>query len=90
MISQKTYIILDYIKDNLDDPRKAVLQISKIKLPNGKKLGINNAEIAYEKGVGYVVKDKNKYRFNATAYIKKCNNLIRSKIKKKEKKMILF
>ena len=87
MISQKTYIILDYIKDNLDDPRKAVLQISKIKLPNGKKLGINNAEIAYEKGVGYVVKDKNKYRFNATAYIKKCNNLIRrSKIKKKKKK----
>lgn len=86
MLSQ-TYEILEIIDNNLNDPRRAVLKISKIKLPNGKKLGIYDAEIAYEKGVRYVVKNKNKYRFNNTALVKKCNNLIRrSRIKKRKKK----
>ena len=86
MLTQ-TYDVLNLIEDYLNDPRMAVLKISKIKLPNGKKLGIYNAEIAYEKGVMFVVKDEEKYRFNNTALVKKCNNLIRrSRIKKKKKK----
>ena len=86
MLNQ-TYEILTLIEDNLNDPRRAVLKISKIKLKNGKKLGIYDAEIAYEKGVRYVVTDKKKYRFNNTALVKKCNNLIRrSRIKKRKKK----
>ena len=86
-ISQISSEILRIIEDNLKDPRKAVLIISKIKLPNRKRLGIYNAEIAYEKGVIYAIEDYEKYKFNATALIKKCNNLIRrSLIKKKKKK----
>lgn len=86
MLNQ-TYEILEIIEDNLNDPRRAVLKISKIKVKNGKKLGIYNAEIAYEKGVEYVIKDFHKYKFNESALIKKCNNLIRrSRIKKRKKK----
>ena len=84
---QQTKDALDLIEEYLNDPRQAVLEISKIKLSNGKKLGKLNAEILYAKGVMYVIKDMKKYRFNNTALVKKCNNLIRrSMIKKKRKK----
>jgi len=67
----------DIIEANLNDPREAVLKISRLKLPNGKKLGILNAEMAYEKFVHHVVKyEKYEYKFNNSAFIKRCNNLI--------------
>jgi hypothetical protein len=78
----------DIIEANLNNPREAVLKISRLKLPNGKKINILNAEILYEKHVYSTVKyEKDEYRFNNSAYIKRCNNLIRrSQIKKKKKK----
>lgn len=79
--------IISIMRNNLKDPRKAVLIISKIKLPNGKIIGITNAEIAYDKGIIHAIKYNDKYKFNNTALIKRCNYLVkRSLIKKKKKK----
>lgn len=83
-----TYKTAEIMSDNLDDPREAVLIISKIKLPNGKKVGILNSEILYEKLIHYALRyEKDEYRFNNSGYIRRCDNLIRrSQIKKKKKK----
>jgi hypothetical protein len=87
-VQRVSYITAEIVEDNLDDPRYAVLQISKIYLPSGDKIGILNAEIIYEKSVMYALRhEKKKYRFNNSGFIKRCNRLIkRSQTKKKKKK----